>query len=236
MVATYNARHFNGGKSMGGHATYHRCPGHFAIKIPDAVPSEQAAPLLCGGLTLYSPLKHWGCGPDKTVGVIGVGGLGHFGVVLARALGAKRVVGISRRRDKRDEVLKMGADEYIATDEDEGWAEAHKRSIDLLLCTISSSKAPILDYVNLLRRDGTLVQVGNPDDGGFTLPAGVLLAKRVAFAGSTIGSPAEIRDMFNVVAKEGCQFWVEQRPMADANQALVDMEAGKARYRYVLTN
>lgn len=236
MVATYNSRHLNGGKSMGGHANYHRCPAHFVVRIPEGVSSEQAAPMLCGGLTLYSPLKHFGCRKGKRVGVVGVGGLGHFGVVFAKAMGADKVVGISRKRSKRDEVLKMGADEYIATDEDQDWAKNNARSLDLILCTISSTKAPILDYINLLKRDGVFVQVGNPDDGGFTIPAGTLIARRVSFTGSTIGSPDEMREMLDVANETGCKFWVETRPMGEANEAMVDMEAGKARYRYVLTN
>lgn len=91
---------------------------HFVMKIPDGIPSEAAAPMLCGGITLYSPLKNHGCGPGKKVGIIGVGGLGHFGVLFAKALGADKVVGISRKADKKSDVLKMGADEYISTDED----------------------------------------------------------------------------------------------------------------------
>jgi alcohol dehydrogenase (NADP+) len=110
--------------SYGGYANYHRCPSHFVFKIPDAIPSADAAPMLCGGITVYSPLKDNGCGPGKRVGIIGVGGLGHFGVLYAKALGADRVVGISRRNDKREDVLKMGADEYIATEEDKNWNKA----------------------------------------------------------------------------------------------------------------
>lgn len=236
MVPTYGARHLNGGKSMGGYATYKRCPSHFVVKIPEGLASEQAAPMLCGGLTLYSPLRKFGCGPGKRVGVIGVGGLGHFGVVFAKAMGADKVVGISRKTAKRDEVLQMGADEYIATDEDPGWEENNRRTLDLLLCTVSSAKAPMLDYVGLLRRDGVLVQVGNPDDGDFTLPAGPLIARRASFTGSSIGSPGEMREMLDMAARTGTKFWVETRPMKEANRVIVDMEEGKARYRYVLTN
>ena len=88
------------------------------FKIPEGIAPEAAAPMLCGGITLYSPLKNHGCGPGKKVGIIGVGGLGHFGVIFAKALGADKVVGISRKADKKDDVLKMGADEYVATSED----------------------------------------------------------------------------------------------------------------------
>jgi len=110
-------------------------PSHFVFKIPEGIAPEAAAPMLCGGITLYSPLKNHGCGPGKKVGIIGVGGLGHFGVLFAKALGADKVVGISRKADKKDDVLKMGADEYVATSED--------KDVSILLrcvSTVSSSR------------------------------------------------------------------------------------------------
>ncbi|TPX16221.1 uncharacterized protein E0L32_004216 [Thyridium curvatum] len=236
-VHTYGSlRHYNGGKAMGGHATHHRCPSHFVVPIPAGLDPALAAPMLCGGVTVYSPLRHHGAGPGKTVGIVGVGGLGHFGVLFARALGADRVVGISRRADKRDEVLRMGADEYIATDDDAGWEARHARTLDVVIMTVSSSRAPLASYLGLVRRDGALVQVGNPDDGAYSLHPLPLIAGRVSYTGSAIGSPAEIREMLALAVDKGVRPWVEQRPMRDANRAMADMLAGKARYRYVLVN
>jgi alcohol dehydrogenase (NADP+) len=140
FVPTYNGKHLNGAKSMGGYGLYNRCPAHFVIKIPDAIPSEEAAPMLCGGVTVYSPLKDNGCGPGKTVGVIGVGGLGHFAVLFAKALGADKVVAISRKASKAEDALKLGADKYIATDDEPDWAEKYKGTLDLIICTVSSPK------------------------------------------------------------------------------------------------
>jgi D-arabinose 1-dehydrogenase-like Zn-dependent alcohol dehydrogenase len=160
-VGTYNGVYPNNeGKSYGGYADYNRANGRFVIKIPEGLPSEHAAPLLCGGVTMYSPLKQKGCGPGKKVGIIGVGGLGHFGVLFAKALGADKVVGISRKASKRDEVLSLGADEYIATDEDENWATENARSLDLIICTVSSAKMPLTNYLRLLNVNGSFVQVG----------------------------------------------------------------------------
>lgn len=139
-VGTYNGVHLNGGKSYGGYALYNRSPSHFVIKIPDSIPSALAAPMLCGGVTVYSPLRKNGCGPGKRVGIIGVGGLGHFGVMFAKALGADKVVAISRKADKSADAIKLGADEYIATAEDKDWAQKHSRSLDLIVCTVSSTK------------------------------------------------------------------------------------------------
>lgn len=144
MVATYGGAHRNGGPAYGGHAIYHRCPSHFVVKIPEGLAREAAAPMLCGGVTVYSPLKHFGAGPGKRVGVVGVGGLGHFAVLFARALGADKVVGISRKADKRQDALSLGCDEYIATDDDEGWAKKNERSLDLVISTVSSPKVRFL--------------------------------------------------------------------------------------------
>lgn len=146
-TGTYNGHYFNpeskkfdGDLSYGGYADYHRAPAHFVFKIPEGLKSEDAAPMLCGGVTTYSPLARNGCGPGKKVGIIGVGGLGHFGVLWARALKADKVVGISRYEDKRKDVLAMGADEYIATEEEKDWEVKHRRTLDLIVCTVSSTK------------------------------------------------------------------------------------------------
>lgn len=141
FVGTYSATHFNGGKAMGGHGLYNRSPSHFVVKIPDGLASGHAAPMLCAGLTMYSPLKHYGCGPGKKVGIVGLGGLGHFGVLWAKALGAEKIVAVSRRRNKAKDAIEMGADTYIATDEDEDWVKNNRRSLDIIVSTISSSKA-----------------------------------------------------------------------------------------------
>jgi D-arabinose 1-dehydrogenase-like Zn-dependent alcohol dehydrogenase len=160
-VNTYDSKYPNDeGKSYGGYANYNRTNARFVFKIPDELPSEHAAPMLCGGITMYSPLRHNGCGPGKTVGIVGVGGLGHFGVLFAKALGADKVVGISRKASKRDEVLALGADEYIATDDDKDWETKNARSLDLIVSTVSSTRMPLTGYLGLLKTYGTYIQVG----------------------------------------------------------------------------
>ncbi|KAH7312256.1 zinc-binding dehydrogenase [Stachybotrys elegans] len=236
FVNTYGGKHFNGAKSMGGYGMYHRCPSHFVVKIPDGLDSADAAPMLCGGITLFAPLKDHGCGPGKTVGIVGVGGLGHFGIAFAKALGADRVVGISRSETKRDEVLRMGADSYIATEDEENWANKYGKTFDLIISTVSSSKMPLTQYLGLLKREGTLVQVGIPDDGPLGFNPGVLINLRSKITGSKIGSPAEIRQMLDLAVEKHVKPWVQVRHMSEANQTILDMDAGKARYRYVLAN
>lgn len=238
--------------------------------------------MLCGGITVFSPLKKNGCGPGKTVGIVGVGGLGHFGVLFARALGADKVLGISRKASKRDEVLQLGADSYIATDDDADWAKKSARSLDLIVSTVSSAKMPLTEYLGLLKVGGTFIQVGYvlsdshpraclgshfqlnrrlsgassclllplfrvaswltwscsaPDNGELPpINAFTLLTSGIKVGGSGIGSPAEIKEMLDLAAAQNVRPWVQLRPLKDANQAILDMEEGKARFRYVLVN
>ncbi|KAF2821318.1 GroES-like protein [Ophiobolus disseminans] len=225
------------GKSYGGYATHNRTHNRFVFNIPDGLDSADAAPMLCGGITVFSPLKNYGCGPGKTVGIVGVGGLGHFGVLFAKALGADKVVGISRKADKRDDVLKLGADKYISTDEDADWAKHNAQSLDLIVCTVSSEKMPLEGYLSLLKTKGTFIQVGAPDGGNLPpINAFTLLAGGIKVGGSAIGSPDEIAEMLQFAADKKVKPWIQKRSMKDANQAVIDMVAGKARYRYVLEN
>ncbi|KAH8703274.1 putative quinone oxidoreductase [Talaromyces proteolyticus] len=233
---TYNSVFLNGGKSYGGYADYNRTPGHFVIKIPDGLSSAAAAPMLCGGITTYAPLKNNGCGPGKRVAIIGVGGLGHFGILWAKALGADRVVGISRKESKRTDVLKLGADDYIATSEQKNWAQEHSGSFDLIISTVSSPNMPLRDYMRLLDSNGILVQVGAPEDKLPDLLAFDFIMKGKSLSGSLIGPPAQIEEMLQFAVEKNVQPWIEERPLTEANQAIVDMENGLARYRYTLVN
>nr|WNZ75774.1 hypothetical protein [Trichoderma harzianum] len=234
-VNTYNSRHRNNGKAYGGHALYHRAPSHFVVKIPNGVAPEFAAPLMCGGITVYSPLKFHGAGPGKKVGIVGVGGLGHFAVLFAKAFGVDEVVGISRRESKRADALSLGCDDYIATSDDKDWVKNNKERFDLIISTASSEDMPLNEYLQLLKLNGTLVQVGAPENPVPLRPF-ALIAGRKNLTGSGIGSPGEIREMMQLAADKQIKPWVELRPMSDANQAMVDLDAGKPRFRYVLVN
>jgi len=235
-VGTYNSRYPDGSYSMGGYATHTRVHEHFVVKIPDQLSSAAAAPMLCGGITVYSPLKKWGAGPGKKVGIIGVGGLGHFGILFAKALGADKVVAISRSTSKKADALAMGADGFIATDEEDKWSRKHARTLDLIISTVSGAKMPLAQYLSLLRTDGTLVQVGAPEDKLPALNAFHFMSKGVKMTGSSIGPPAEIEEMLEFAAEKGIKPWIEERPMNQADQTVRDMEDGKAKYRYVLVN
>jgi D-arabinose 1-dehydrogenase-like Zn-dependent alcohol dehydrogenase len=235
-VPTYNGVYMNGGKSYGGYATYNRAPSRFVVKIPDSIPSAEAATMMCGGVTTYTPLRYHGAGPGKTVGVVGLGGLGHFAVMWAKAMGADKVVVVSRTAGKKEDAIKMGADDFIATDEDPKWAKKNANTLDIIICTVSSSSMPMMEYLSLLRMDGAFVQVGIPDDGLPIIKPMPLIFKRLKITGSLIGSPSDIREMLQLAADKNVKAWVTEVPMKDANKAILDIEAGKPRYRYTLVN
>lgn len=235
MVGTYGSRYASGDKSFGGYAETWRGPAAFAIPIPDGLSSETAAPLMCGGVTVYNPLVSNGAGPGKRVGVVGLGGLGHFAVLFAKALKCDKVVAISRSSSKKNDALKLGADEFIATGEDPEWFSTHASTLDILVSTISGS-FPMAQYLNLLDVGGIFVQVGAPEDPLPSFPAFALIMKKLRIGGSLIGGRKMIREMLELAEKEKLEAWVEVRDMKDANQTIVDMHAGKPRYRYVLKN
>lgn len=235
-VSTYGSIYpDNQGKSYGGYANYNRTPSHFVFKIPEKIKSEHAAPLLCGGATLYNPLKTYGA-KGKRVGILGLGGLGHFGVLFAKALGAAKVTVISRTHAKEADAKKLGADHFIAT-EDEGWEKGENAgSLDLIISTVSSDKMPMQGYLELLAFRGTFVQVGAPEDPLPAFQAFSLIIKAIHITGSAIATPEQIREMLQLVADQNIEPWVQEIPMKEANQAILDFEAGKPRYRFVLKN
>ncbi|KAL9081243.1 MAG: hypothetical protein Q9157_000218 [Trypethelium eluteriae] len=242
MTPTYNAQYKNRntgeviGKTYGGYGNYWRGPGHFVIPIPGVIPSAEAAPMLCEGITTFAPLVHNGAGPGKRVGIIGIGGLGHFGLLWAKALGCDKVIALSRTNAKMEDAKKMGADDFIAIDQDEGWNKRHARSLDVIICTVSSPNMPLQKYLQLLRIRGQFIQVGAPEDRMPGFNAFALIQKGAKIGGSTIGTPKEIEDMLKLAADKQVRPWIQERPLKEANQAVVDFEEGKPRYRYTLVN
>ncbi|CBQ73282.1 related to ADH6-NADPH-dependent alcohol dehydrogenase [Sporisorium reilianum SRZ2] len=240
IVGTYNGDYSvtdGSGHSMGGYAKYARVPAHFAVHIPDGLPSAVAAPMMCGGVTVYNPLKANGCGTDgvKNVGVVGIGGLGHFALLFAKALGATKITAISRTHSKEELARKLGATDFIASADKDPWSK-HKRSLDLLILTNNNADMPLPDYMSLVRPLGKIVAVGIPEEPMMPTPLLPLAFSGVFLGGSAIGSPAVIREMLELAAKHNLQPMIEERDMKDANQVVNDMEDGKARFRYVLVN
>jgi len=241
QTGTYNGIYQRGegkgDKSYGGYGNYARHPGHFVFKIPDELDPALAAPMLCAGATVFSPLKQYGAGTTaKDVGIIGIGGLGHFGLLFAKALGAN-VTAISHSESKKDAAMKMGASRFIAThsggDKD---FEPYRRSLDLIICTTNDANMPLSGYISLLRPTGTLILVGVPEKPLPEIGASTLIFSNVHIGGSCIGSPEVIREMFDVAVKEKVTPWVEKRKLEDVNATIQDMRASKQKFRYVLVN
>jgi uncharacterized zinc-type alcohol dehydrogenase-like protein len=216
----------------GGYADRVRANARFVLPIPEALVSEHAAPLLCGGITVYSPLRTHGINPTSRVGVVGIGGLGHLAIQFARAFGAE-VTAFSSSAGKEEEVRALGAQHFVHTRESKAMKEV-AGSQDFILSTINADQ-DWSTYLQALRPMGTLCFVGVPPSP-VTLPAFPLIGGARSISGSPIGSPHRIREMLDVAARHGVQATTELFPMAKANEAIEKVKKSKVRYRAVLAN
>ena len=230
QIGTYAATDRDGTTTQGGYSTHVVVDADFALRVPEGIDSAAAAPLLCAGITTYSPLRHWGAGPGKKVAVVGLGGLGHMGVQLAHALGAEVTV-LSQSLKKQEDGLRLGADAYAATSDPDTFASL-AGSFDLVLNTVS---APIdVDaYLSLLAVGGALVNVGAPPEP-LSVNAMSLIGGRRTFAGSMIGGLAETQEMLDFCAEHGIGAEVEVIAADQVNEAYERVLASDVRYRFVI--
>ena len=228
-VGTY-AGTLDGKPTDGGYSESIVVDQRFALRVPDGIDLQQAAPLMCAGITLYSPLKHWGAGPGKRVAIVGMGGLGHMGVKIAAAMGAEVTV-ISRTRSKEADGKTFGADRYEATSE-EGTVERLANSFDLIVSTISAGN-DVVDYLGMLDVEGTFVTVGAPAEP-FTVPAFALIPGRRSMSGSNIGGIAETQEMLDFCAEHGIAATVEVIDADDIDAAWDRVVGSDVRYRFVI--
>ena len=229
-TGTYGATDVDGTITQGGYATSVVVTEDFVLRVPEAIPYEKAAPLLCAGITTYSPLRHWNAGPGKKVAVIGLGGLGHMAVKIAHALGAEVTV-LSRSESKRDDALALGADHYFATGDPETFRALRNR-FDLIINSVSA--AIDLDaHLKLLALDGTMVNVGAPSEP-MGVRAGTLIGRRRSFAGSNIGGIAETQEMLDFCAEHGIAPEIEITTADQVNEAWARVLASDVRYRFVI--
>ncbi|MET8710488.1 NAD(P)-dependent alcohol dehydrogenase [Streptomyces californicus] len=227
---TYNALDRSGEPTYGGYSTHIVVRDAFVVSIPEGIALDEAAPLLCAGITTYSPLKRWGVGPGKKVAVVGLGGLGHMAVKIAHSLGAEVTV-LSQTLRKKDDGLKLGADHYYATG-DPATFEELAGTFDVILSTVS---AP-LDfgaYLGLLRTDGTLVNVGAPEEP-ISLNLFSLIGGDKAIAGSMIGGIGETQEMLDFCAAHGLGAEIEVIEAGRVNEAYERVLASDVRYRFVI--
>ncbi|NII11940.1 NAD(P)-dependent alcohol dehydrogenase [Oleiagrimonas sp. C23AA] len=236
MSATYNSfeRHDDGTldrsrPTYGGYATRIVVDENYVLRVPESIALERAAPLLCAGITTYSPLKLYQVGEGDTVAVVGLGGLGHMAVKIAKAMGASVTV-LSHSPNKRDAALKLGADDFVATGEENAFDD-HAGRFDVIIDTVSAGH-DYNAYLGLLKRAGVMVLVGMPEPQ--LISAGSLILGRKRLAGSMIGGIAETQEMLDFCAEHDIGADVEVIPVQDINDAYERMMRGDVRYRFVI--
>ena len=231
MTPTYNGVERDGvTPTMGGYCDGYVINENYAVKIPDGLDLAAVAPLLCAGITLYSPLKHWKAGPGKKVAVMGLGGLGHMGVKFAHALGAEVTV-LSHSPSKEADARQLGADHFVVTS-DPAQMKLNKRKFDLILNTVSAEH-DINDYLSLLTTDGTLVVIGLPGVP-FAVNADSLLSGRRSMAGSMIGGISELQEMLNFCGEKNIVSEIELISADYVNTAYERTVKSDVRFRFVI--
>jgi uncharacterized zinc-type alcohol dehydrogenase-like protein len=216
--------------TAGGYSSHIIVDEDFVLRVPESLDLDVAAPLLCAGITLYSPLRHWEAGPGKRVGIVGFGGLGHMGVKIAAALGAEVTV-FSQTLAKREDGLRFGAVDYVATRDRSALAPL-ARSFDLVISTVSASTS-IDRFLGLLRLDGTLVNVGAPPEP-MSVGAYSLMVNRRRLAGSGIGGIRETQEMLDFCAEQGIGAEIETIHADRIDEAWDRVVDSDVRYRFVI--
>jgi alcohol dehydrogenase (NADP+) len=229
-VQTYNGREYDGTPTYGGYSRQIVVKDRFVVSIPDGLELQDAAPLLCAGITTYVPLKHWKVGAGSKVAVVGMGGLGHVGVQIAAAMGAEVTV-LSQTLSKQDDGLRFGAKHYFATSERETFKQL-RGSFDLILNTVSAN-FDINKYLRLLRVDGTLVTVGAPPAPD-QVHAFALIAGRRSLAGSAIGGLPDTQEMLDFCAEHGVKPQIELIAGDAVDGAYDRIVRSDVRYRFVI--
>ncbi len=231
MVLTYNDLELDGKTpTHGGYSDHITVHERFVVRIPDELALDKAAPLLCAGITTYSPLMHWQAGPGKSVAVVGLGGLGHMAVKLANAMGAN-VTAISRSLNKKTDAEAMGAKDYLATSDPSSVEKAQER-FDLIINTVSSA-ADMNTYLGMLKRDGVMVLVGAPNEP-LPVQAFSLIPKRRSLAGSTIGGIRETQEMLDFCGQHNIGADIEIISIDKINEAYERLLKSDVRYRFVI--
>lgn len=229
-IFTYNGRDKNGEPTYGGYANNIVVDEAYTLKIPANLDLAATAPLLCAGITTYSPLRHWKAGKHSKVGIVGLGGLGHMGLKFAHAMGA-HVVQFTTSAKKKEDALRLGADEVVMSNDAKA-IQAHASSFDVILDTVSADH-DINAYVNLLKRDAVLVLLGAPDRPA-SLSVFPLLMKRRSIAGSGAGGIRETQEMLDFCSQHNVVSDIEIVPTTKINEAYKRLLANDVKYRFVL--
>ncbi|KAJ5979529.1 NADP-dependent alcohol dehydrogenase 6 [Penicillium viridicatum] len=237
QVDTYNAKYPNKEEAQGGYASHIRAHEYFVFNIPDNIPSELAAPMMCAGLTSYSPLVRAGCGPGKKVAILGIGGLGHFGILFAAALGAETYA-ISHSPHKEADARKLGAREFICT-KDSDWAKPWQCTFDFILNTADMTDTfNLKDYMSTLAINGTFHHVGLPDKPLPEMKAQDFCPNGAAMSGSHIGNREEAFAMLQLASEQNLKSWVETIDIGEigCKEAVQRVKRNDVKYRFTLVN
>lgn len=219
-----------GGATYGGFSETYVCDEKYVLHVPEKLDLASAAPLLCAGITVYSPLKHWQAGPGKMVGILGIGGLGHVAIKIAKAMGAHVVV-FTTSPSKVEDAKRLGADEAVlSTDEEQ--MKKYARKMHLILDTVSA-KHDVNTYLNLLKHDGSVVLVGLPPES-LEVNAFSLVGGRHSFSGSNIGGIAETQEMLDFCAEHNITADIELIDVDQINEAFERLQKGDVKYRFVI--
>ncbi|MEK4378752.1 NAD(P)-dependent alcohol dehydrogenase [Bacillus sp. FSL R5-0434] len=230
VVQTYNSLDYDGNPTYGGYSQKIVVTDRFVVRIPDSLEMDVASPLLCAGITTYSPLKHWNVGPGKKVAIVGVGGLGHLTIQFAHALGAEVTV-LSRSMNKKEEALELGADHYYATSNQATFTELAGR-FDVILNTVSAN-LDVDAYLSMLRIDGTLVNVGAPAEPDKYSVFSLIMGRR-SLAGSLVGGIPETQEMLDFAAQHGIAPKIEVIRADQVDEAYERVLRSDVRYRFVI--
>ena len=230
-VFTYNSKEKDGKTlTQGGYSTRIVVNEDFVLRLPENLPMDATAPLLCAGITTYSPLRHWKAGPGKKVGVIGLGGLGHMAVKIAHAMGAEVSV-LSRSRKKEADARRLGAASYYAMGEEGAFGKL-AGTFDLILCTVSAG-VDWNQYLKTLKRDGTMVVLGVPPEAQAVKAEGLIFGRH-SLSGSLIGGIQETQEMLDFCGNHGIVSEIEIIPIQKVNEAYERVIRGDVKFRFVI--
>jgi uncharacterized zinc-type alcohol dehydrogenase-like protein len=231
MTGTYNSYERDGKTpTYGGYSNHIVVDENYVLRMPENIPLDKGAPLLCAGITLYSPLRHWACGPGKKVAIVGLGGLGHMGVKIASAMGAEVTV-LSQTMKKQRDGLKMGAKHFFATSDGSTFKKLDG-SFDLIINTVSAD-IDLNAYLSLLKTNGHMVLVGVPEKPMMIHPFPLIMGRR-SLAGSLIGGIRETQEMLDFCGKHNITPEIELIPFQKVNEAYERVIKSDVRYRFVI--
>ncbi|KAI9483044.1 MAG: alcohol dehydrogenase-like protein [Benjaminiella poitrasii] len=235
-VTTYNGK-YKGYSTFGGYSNKVRVQASWAIPIPENISDEEGAPLLCAGITTYLPFKHQNIGQKTSVGIVGIGGLGHLAIQWAKAKKCQKILAVSSSTRKQEDAIKLGATDFVVIDEDGSFDEQFLRSVDVLLICGSGKTTQWGKLTELIKTRGKMVLIDVPDEP-ILLPAAALVYQHISLIGTFVGSNDDLKEMLQFASETGVRPWIQTvtNTLEGVNGGIKDLIQGKAHYRIVISN